>query len=51
MRDSNSPTIIVEIIAISSTIASVISASIKAKTLRLDKIYLYKDISEEKYLY
>ena len=50
LRDSNSSAIIVETIAISSTIASVINTSIKAKTLRLDRIYLYKSNSEEEYL-
>ena len=37
-------------IAISSTIALVIDTSIKVKTLRLDRIYLYKNNSEEKHL-
>ena len=50
MRDSNSLTIIVETITISSIVASVINTSIKAKTLRLDRIYFYKNNSEEKYL-
>ena len=50
LRDSNFSTIIVETIAISLIIASVINASIKAKTLRLDRIYLYKNNSEEEHL-
>ena len=50
MRDSNFSAIIVETTATSFTIASVMSASIKAKTLRLDRIYLYKSNSEDEHL-
>ena len=49
MRDLNFSTIIVETIA-SFTIASIINSSIKIKILYLDKIYLYKNNSKEKYL-
>ena len=50
LRDSNFSAIIVGTTTISSTVASIISASIKAKTLRLDRIYLYKNNSEKKHL-
>ena len=50
MRDSNFSAIIVKIIATSSIIVSIISASIKIKILRLNKIYLYKNNNKDKYL-
>ena len=50
LRDSDFSAIIVETIAISSTVALVMNTSIKVKTLRLDRIYLYKSNSEEKHL-
>ena len=50
MRDSNSPATIVETIAVSPTIAPVVSAPVKAKTLRPDRMHFYKDISEGEHL-
>ena len=50
LRDLNFFIIIVKTITTSSIITSLINILIKIKTLRLDRIYSYKNINKEKYL-
>ena len=50
LRDSDSPATIVGTTAVSPTVAPVMGAPIKAKTLRPDRMHPYKDNSEEEHL-
>ena len=51
IRDLNSSITLIEAIEILfNSFSSLINILIKIKILRLDRIYLYKNISKEKYL-